>query len=111
MLIIGVSLLLIKYPDELVENNVISSILEIHNLYEHLRSKEEKEFTAIYTRNKTTVFSFIAGYLNKYMWIYKLIKSNKEKARYKKLLREGIELFGPQDFTVKRYIFKELIRL
>lgn len=45
------------------------------------------------------------------MWIYKLIKSNKEKARYKKLLREGIELFGPQDFTVKRYIFKELIRL
>jgi hypothetical protein len=28
------------------------------------------------------------------MWVYKLIKANKEKSKYKKLLKEGIELFG-----------------
>jgi len=59
-------------------------------LYEHLRSKEEKEFANIYSKERTTVFSFIADYLNKYMWVYKLIKSNKEKAKYKKFLKEGI---------------------
>ena len=103
---VGLSLLLLSYPDELVENNIISSILEIHNLYEHLRNKEEKDFSQIYAKKRTVEFGFIADYLNKFMWVYKLIKSNKEKAKYKKLLKEGIELFEHSDFHVKTYIFK-----
>lgn len=57
------------------------------------------------------MFAFIPEYLNKYMWVYKLIKANKEKAKYKKILKEGIELFGNEDYSVKRFIYKELIRL
>ena len=106
VVMVGLSLLLLSYPDELVENNIISSILEIHNLYEHLRNKEEKDFSQIYAKKRTVEFGFIADYLNKFMWVYKLIKSNKEKAKYKKLLKEGIELFEHSDFHVKTYIFK-----
>ena len=57
------------------------------------------------------MFAFIPDYLNKYMWVYKLIKANKEKTEYKKLLKEGMELFGDEDYPVKRFIYNELIRL
>ena len=57
------------------------------------------------------MFSFIPDYHNKYMWVYKLIKANKEKTKYKKILKEGIELFGDEEYSVKRFIYKELIRL
>ena len=44
------------------------------------------------------------------MWIHKLLKF-KSKYKYKKLLVEGIELFGQENASVQEYIYRELIAI
>lgn len=104
----ALGLLVISISIQAIENSLISSIVLIKNLCEHLKSKEEKEFNSV--KEKPQLFTFITDYFNKFMWIYKLLKF-KSKTKHKKLLLEGIELFSEDYTSVQEYILLELIAI
>jgi hypothetical protein len=102
------TLLLLSITVDTIETTLITSIVLVRSLYDNLKNKEEKEFNAL--AQKSELFGFIGDYFRKFMWIHKLLKF-KSKARYKRLLCEGIEMFGQDNPAVQEYIFRELIQI